>query len=82
MKTLTVERVWEGKRVTHFRVGRGGAGEMVTVRTSEFGVYCCLSCISIECPHAKAAEAFDRSAGGVERSLSGEAHEKAAEDAA
>lgn len=57
---MTVEKVYEGKRVTHWRVSKGEAGEPVTVRTSDFGVYCCLTCIAIDCIHAKAVEASDK----------------------
>lgn len=51
---MTVEKVWEGKRVTHFRAGG------CTVRVSDFGIYCCLTCRVIDCAHAKAVEAFDK----------------------
>ena len=57
---MTVERVYEGKRVTHWRCSRP-RGEPVTVRCSDFGVYCCLTCRSIDCEHAHAVEAHDRS---------------------
>lgn len=48
---------YEGQHVTHFRVG--GA---VTVRTSDkaCGNYCCLTCLRIDCEHAKAAEDYDK----------------------
>jgi hypothetical protein len=56
---LVVERVYEGKHVVHWRVSRGEAGEMVTVRTSDFGVYCCLTCRVIDCKHVEAVREFD-----------------------
>ena len=53
---------YESKNVTHFRVPAGKAGgEMVTVRTSvQNPTYVCLTCIAIDCKHAKAAEHFDK----------------------
>lgn len=59
---MTVEKVYEGKRTTHWRVSRGEAGEMVTVRTSDFGVYCCLTCIATDCKHVEAVRELDTTA--------------------
>ena len=57
---MTIERVYDGKRTTHWRVP--GKGAPVTVRCSDFGVYVCLTCLSSDCAHAKAVEAFDKEA--------------------
>lgn len=59
MKSFLIEKVWEGQRVTHWRCSRGEAGEAVTVRMGEAGVYCCLTCRVIDCEHVEAVRAFD-----------------------
>lgn len=53
---MQIEKVWEGK-ITHWRVSE--AGSPVTVRCSDFGVYCCLTCCTTDCVHAKAVKTFD-----------------------
>lgn len=49
--------VYDSAHVTHFRVNG-----TVTVRTSDkaMGRYACLSCLRIDCEHARAAENFDK----------------------
>lgn len=59
MRELLVEKVYEGQRVTHWRCSRGEAGEAVTVRMGEHGVYCCLTCRVIDCIHVEAVRSFD-----------------------
>lgn len=53
---------YESANVTHFRVPAGkGGGPMVTVRTSiQSPNYLCLTCIALDCRHAKAAAAYDK----------------------
>lgn len=65
MNALAVEKVWEGKNVTHWRVQRGKAGENVTVRESALfpRVYCCLTCHSNDCLHVVAVREFDNASG-------------------
>lgn len=64
---LKVEKVYEGKNVRHWRVTRGKAGQMVTVRESALSpmVYLCLTCISLECDHTVAVKDFDRADGAT-----------------
>lgn len=60
MSALTVEKVWEGRDVTHYRVSSGHkGGEQVTVRVGLYGVFACLGrCLSVECEHAMAVREF------------------------
>lgn len=62
MRPLTVERGPEGRLATYFRVSAGAkGGEPVTVRVGKEGRYACLTCRTADtCPHARAAEEFDR----------------------
>ena len=61
MKDFLVELVFTGQNVRHWRVTRGKAGAMVTVRESALypGVYACLTCRSVECEHATVVREID-----------------------
>lgn len=56
-----IQQTYEGKNVRQWRVSRPDGKEMVTVRESAIapGVYCCLSCICIDCEHVNAVRAID-----------------------
>ena len=56
---LVVERAAEYRDTIHYKVSAGkDGGPAVTVRTGKFNVYACLTCLKVDCIHAKAARAF------------------------
>lgn len=58
---LRVERAAEYRDTVHYKVSAGkDGGPAVTVRTGKFNVFACLTCLKVDCIHAKAARAFAR----------------------
>lgn len=54
-----VERVAEGVNAVYYRVQISQeSARTVTVRVGKEGRYACLTCLSVRCDHAAAAEGF------------------------
>ena len=57
---LPVERGPETALARYFRVNAS-----VSVRVNGAGVYCCLTCVAVDCLDAEAAASFDRGQRGA-----------------